>query len=165
MLIKRARALVNVINTGTHRAQLQRIAGHFSFKYVAPQLDGETRVPGVAVMFRSLLVLRLLLHEYAIAKPELLRTVMLTDVEWAQLAELLAIVEKVEDFNTMVQVCRDSGNSRFSIATSLDGRRRSPTPALTGRLHCTTKNFPRAWLASHTRSRKPMGPTHVLLAV
>ena len=82
---------------------LQRIAGDFSFKYVAPQLDGETRVSGVAVMFRSLLVLRLLLHEYAIAKPELLRTVMLTDVEWAQLAELLAIVEKVEDFNTMVQ--------------------------------------------------------------
>ena len=103
VLIKRARALVNVINTGTHRAQLQRIAGHFSFKYVAPQLDGETRVSGVAVMFRSLLVLRLLLHEYAIAKPELLRTAMLTDVEWAQLAELLAIVEKVEDFNTMVQ--------------------------------------------------------------
>ena len=110
VIIKKARALVNVINTGTHRAQLEKLAADYNFKYVAPQLDGETRVSGITIMFRSLLVLRLLLIAYlpkftatATRGATQLIDVMLTDSDWGQMAELLAIAEKVSAFNTVVQ--------------------------------------------------------------
>ena len=110
VIIKKARALVNVINTGTHRAQLEKLAADYNFKYVAPQLDGETRVSGITIMFRSLLVPRLLLIAYlpkftatATRGATQLRDVMLTDSDWGQMAELLAIAEKVSAFNTVVQ--------------------------------------------------------------
>ena len=107
--MKRCRALVNVINKGHHRAALQEIAQKFNWKYVAPVLDGETRVSGICFMFRALLVLRLLLIDYNERKPGLLTDVLLTDEEWHRLAELLAIVEVVEDDGQCAQAVRGRG--------------------------------------------------------
>ena len=73
------------------------------FLYVAPTLDGDTRVSGICPMGRSLVVLRILLADLQTREPEAVGDAMLTDEEWQQSVELLAVAAKVEEFNTLVQ--------------------------------------------------------------